>query len=399
MRKTLLSGLVACACFIAVVQAQTDSIPGFKPFLGLSVPYPKGSFDTADIGSQTQNVRNREDTVFLQIGADGRVQAVKKQWPVLSAKAASKNKPDSAAGRTDKTPSDTASWRFIEGKLKKVTFAFTSGSRLTPPIVVPVAYALTRTVADTLITALRFPVDSDLTTSAALLDRFFAANRIFPPRVVTLPKIFYRLNPDTAPSTYLTITARLKLSATGELADLDFPIAGQDRMTHQVQLALMHAKFKPFQIGKKALPCQFILTFRIFDNIVYPYSPTIPIDSSKTRTVTEARFMTSYYSTRDIWMPPIPRNFAGGVIERSTGTDFVGEIRVSVGIDSAGNLVRASTGSGSSPLAGPGLRAVRSVTWYPSVGRDGRYQNYEGRVRLIFDRVPKIVFIPEWLTR
>lgn len=388
-------------CFTVGGNAQPDAIPGFQPFLGLAVPYPQTTWDTLEVIPNSLRFQTCECTGLLVIGANGKVKSIK-NWPADSAAELTKGLPgDTVITRDKNQPSDSACLQLVGAKLKKIVFGFMPGKKLATPVAVPVALKLNRTSGDTIVSKIFFPIYPDSTTRPKLLDQFFAANKISPPKVVDLKKIFYHLNPDAPQSEYLTITARIGLNAQGELADLDFPIPGQDVMTHQVQMALMNGKFQPARINGNPMPCQLILTFRIFDNITYPISPTVPADSTKPRKVTESRFLTLYYSRNDIWMPPLPRNFANGYIEGSEGLYFAGEADVKVTIDSTGKLIGASTGSSHNKLdklAGPTLRIIGNIKWYPSVSRSAAYQSFSGNIRLVFNNNARIVFIPEWLT-
>jgi hypothetical protein len=169
-------------------------------------------------------------------------------------------------------------------------------------------------------------------------------------------------------------------------------------MAHQVHVALMRAGFSPARIKGEPVATEFLVTFRIFDNISYPFSPLQEPDSSLPQPLTADYFMTYYYSENDISLYPLPRKRARGYIRAPQFADEPpGFANVLIGLDQTGTLVHVGVLRVRTGLRRAAAEVTRLITWYPAVNNRGEPVSFSGMVRLEFRGEPEIVYIPEWL--
>ena len=356
------------------VSADTASVAGTR-YLGLAVPVPQKVPELTVVLGPKNRIINAGIVSYISIDDKGEV--INLEYP-----------PDSAAYIS-----------FIEKDLRKLRFDFMSGMPLAFPVTVPAQISYFSAAAGKESVNLTFPISPDTLTDSTLLNRFFARNNIVPPRLISLPPVFYKVDPASDQPHCLTITARVFIDDRGQLTDITFPVPGMDRMTHQVHVALMNAEFTPAIIQGRPLPSDFLVTFRIFDNLRYPFSPFDPPYSADPPPITARYFLTQYFNEADIHLFPVPRSFGDGYI-RSPKMARLGPgiamVRISIG--KTGKIVAASAFRATPGLHEEALDVIKLTTWYPAVDRHGETIDYEGVVSLSFNRSSRVVYIPEWMT-
>ena len=304
-------------------------------------------------------------------------------------------------GKVKKVDYPSDSGIFIEPLvkyLKKIKFSFTPGRDLDFPLKVPVEAIITGSGQMNAAVRLKFPVSPGIVSDPELLAEFFECNGVKPPQVVEIPPLFYRIvNPRNGPD-YLIITARVFLDERGQLQEISYPIPGQDDGIHQVQVAIMNARFRPAEVKSRPTACDFLLTFRIFGNLKYPYSPIQPPDSTIKSPFTARYFMMQYYNAADIVAPALPRNHGSGLIQAAMlARGRTGIAEVFVRIDSAGMADRVLVVNAMPGIADKAEKAIRLVNWYPARDHRGIARPFAGRISIVFDDSMRIVYIPEWL--
>lgn len=373
-----LRALTIFACVFAVYSAakpQTAPPPEVIRYLGLAVPYPGNSPDEPIAIASDKPISPDKLRIWMKIDSAGHVVDI--------------SSTDSADGLIAPVKDD----------LRALRFRFTPGKPLPQPLSVPVDILYSGSQADGWSAHISFPVSPQFTTDSILLKDFFAANGVAPPRIISLMPIDYQIDDRTDSLRYWTITAQVSLDSNGSLQDITYPIAGQDEMRHQVHMALIHAGYSPARLHEKPIATEFLVTFRIFDNIKYPFSPFEETDSAKTP-ITSRYFMTYYYSENDISLSPLPRNHAKGYITaRKFGEGKHGISDVMVDIDQDGRVTRAAMTRTRAGLQGAATRAVRLIRWYPAIDTRGQPTEFTGPIGFEFDGTSKIVYIPEWLPR
>ena len=354
--------------------ADENHATDIRPYFGLAAPYPV-DVPEIDLDRETSGkLRNRSLLITLDIDKDGTVIDVA-------------HPPDSAAYVDP-----------IESSLRSIRFAYLDGIAIGEPITVPVHLTYSGNASKGKSISLRFPVSPDLTSDTLMLKLFFSYNDIVPPRLVSLPEIFYRVSPGQDAPDYLTITARVELDAAGNLVDVGFPLPGYDNMTHSLQTALIHAEFEPAAVKGEKIAADFFVTIRVFGNMAFPREAFAPIDSTGESNLTEQYFLTCYYNTADIRMFPLPRNYGRGYLRSKQLSDtHPGDAIVRIRIDSLG-IVRGTSVLRAAPGSEENARQVaRLIQWYPAIDESGRRVDFAGDVRIRFNGSTKIVFIPEWL--
>lgn len=375
MRFAVLTIFVCVFAVCSAAESQNEPSPEVVRYLGLAVPYPRNLPEQPITVSADKSIRSGEVRIWTKI--------------------------DSAGNVTDISSADTTNGGIapIRGDLEALRFQYTPGRSLPQPLSVPVDILYSGSQAEGWSAHISFPVSPELTTDSILLKDFFAANGVEPPRIISLMPIDYQINDWTDSLRYWTITAQVSLDSNGDLQDISYPIAGQSKMRHQVHMALIHAGYSPARLQGRPVAAEFLVTFRIFDNIDYPFSPFQQIDSAKAP-ITWRYFMTYYYSEKDISLPPLPRNHANGYINaRKLGEGRYGISDVMVDIDQDGRVARAAMTRTQAGLRGVAAKAARLFRWYPAIDTLGRPVEFTGQIGFEFDGTPKIVYIPEWLPR
>jgi hypothetical protein len=344
------------------------------PYFGLSMPVPDTLPNLALENKKGVRLLNKEFIAVLAVDDGGQVREVEYD-----------------ADMTDYMKP------LVKG-LKKISFQFTEGYSLDFPLRVPFEIKFSGVVGGGKKARLKFPLAPDTTSDAALLETYFKQNDVDPPGVIDIPPIFYRVEPQSDDAEYLTITARVFLDESGQLRDIRYPIPGQDIMTHAVQMGLMNARYAPARIKGRPTAADFLLTFRIFDNLKYPFSPLRQADTAEIEPITAGYFMTRYFNTVDMGIPALPRTHGYGYIHtaplahRRTGTAEA-DLRIdTVGAVRGVSVVRASPGL--TEIIAP---VVKLIGWYPARDRMGRPEPFAGRILLKFEAAPKVVYNAEWL--
>ncbi len=373
MRLVALIGLIFVIAAGSTAYAQDASPPAVVRYLGLAVPYPDNPPEQPLTRSVDSLRRSATVRSLLTVDSSGTTLGVD-------------------------FPADSAAFiDLVEADLKALHFAFTPGRELAWPVSVPIDVDYYAKATDGWNIRFSFPISANLSTDSVLLREFFAVNGVEPPRIVKLIPIDYSIRMEPEKLRYWTVTAQVSLDADGELRDISYPVAGQDRMRHQIHMALMRAEYTPARLGGTPIAADFLVTFRVFDNLKYPFSP---LDQSDTveAPLSSRYFMTYYYNENDIFLYPIPRQ-PGGMILRSPklGDDKTGFSEVTVDIDTVGMVTGARVRLTTEKLRQPAAKAARLLTWYPAVDTRGRSTEYTGKIRFEFVGTPKIVYIPEWL--
>lgn len=343
------------------------------PYLGLSIPYP-ADVPSLPLTPDRPAVKSHSMQIYFVVDKKGKVKKVE-------------------------YPSDSAA--FIEPilkDLKKIKFLFTEGRNLDFPLMLPAEIIFPGSGQKLIMARLKFPVSPQMISNPELLAGFFAANDVKPPEVVRLNPIFYRVDDPLQSPDYLTITARVFLDEAGELEDISFPISGQDANTHQVQMAIMNARFEPAMVKSQPVACDFLLAFRIFTNLKYPYSPSEPPDSTVSLPFTARYFMTLCLNEADISTPALPRNHGAGQIQAaSLGLGRRGVAELFVNVDTTGNIIHVLNLGSTPDLGNRPERAIKLVKWYPATDRHETARPFAGKISMVFDGSTRIVYIPEWL--
>jgi hypothetical protein len=364
--------LLACA---APGLADPGSPAGFKPYLGLAVPVPENIPELELEDAPVRRMALNSFEAILHINNDGKVEKL----DVLKS-------PDSLFNRVRKVQDDLA-------------FRFLDGIELDYPVKLPVLLEYPVMPGKGSL-RLRFPVSGDSVSHERLLARFIELNEIDLPQVVKLPTVNYKIDMKNRKNEYVTITAQVSLDSDGRLTALEFPVAGQDKQVHQVHVALINADFKPAYIKGRSFPCEFLLTFRIFDNIDYPFSPLMADDSAAARPLTEDYFMMLYLNPDDISLFPLPnRSATGKVISTRLGPLLHYSYQASVVIDTLGKLISVHSVSGGSQAGLDDVlyEVLSKIVWYPALDNQGRPIRFSGRITVRFNASDEVVYIPEWL--
>jgi hypothetical protein len=282
--------------------------------------------------------------------------------------------------------------------LRKISFHFTDGHALDYPLQVPFEIRFSGVPGGGKKVRLKFPLAPDTTSDASLLDSYFDRNDVDPPEVIDIPPIFYKVDPQKDNAEYLTITARVFLDEKGQLQNISFPISGQDMMMHAIQMRLMNARYSPARIRGEPKAADFLLTFRIFDNLKYPFSPLRKGDTTEIEPITAGYFMIRYFNPLDMAIPALPRTHGNGYIHtaplayRRTGT-----AEVVLRIDSEGKIKGVSVARATQRLTDIIAPVIKLIDWYPAKDRMGRPEPFVGRIFLTFEASPKVVYNAEWL--
>jgi hypothetical protein len=372
MIRLLILFLSVLLCPIAAAESAKTSV--VTPYLGLSLPY----IDSIPVWTVELKkgaiIRNRSLLAFLAVDEKGDVTNL--EFP-----------PDSI---TYIEP--------IEKNLKKVKFHFIEGRDLSFPVMVPVIIRYSGSGMMEKTVTLKFPITADSTSDSELLSVLLERNGVEVPQVMDIKPIFYKVDPTREKAECITVTARVFLDETGELINITYPITGQDVMTHQVHMAMMNARFIPATLNGAVFASDFLLTFRIFDNIRYPFSPLSPPDSTRTAPITTHYFMTQYLNGTDISIPPLPRKHGSGIIQAALlARHRIGSAEIILRINAEGKTRGVSVQTATPNLADEAQKVVKLITWYPALNRLGEPEAFVGRVSLRFDASTKVVYIPEWL--
>ncbi len=295
-------------------------------------------------------------------------------------------------------PDSTRFYEPLTAISNKIRCRFLRGRKLHFPVAVPVRLEFSNNGGSQK-AALRFPISTDLVSDTMLLFEFYERNRVTPPSVTIMPSLFYRFDHTGKEPVCLTMTAHMALDEGGRLVDLSFPGGAPGSMNHQVQVALMNAAFAPASLDGRGWPCEFWVTFRLFDNVRYPFTPSAPTDTTRTPSVTERFVMTRYFNPRDISICPLPRRYPSGIILTSENLYGArGTVRALVQIDSEGEVSGISIAGASTRLTQAARKAVKLTQWYPAVGPTGERESFSGAITLELDGSAQVVYIPEWVS-
>jgi hypothetical protein len=376
MARILLVILILCSVSSGFSNENTDD---FKPYLQLAIPIPKENYDFLSGRSGQRRFQHSLYTILLHVDKKGRVEHI--EYP-------------------EELTADGQDWNEPLGDVK---FNFLNGTMLDFPIIVPVKMSITGSVSGDFV-RFRFPISQSLRTIPHLMDQFFELNGVQFPRVIDFWPVAYMVDTKRLENVFPTVTALVEIDSTGDLKDLHYPIKGQDQSTHQIHVALINAQYEPARIQDKPIPSEFILVFRIYDKIEYPFSPTRPKDTIAPFAGAEDFFMSQFYSFDDILTVPVPRNHRDGkVASKEYGEKFNSRRRYSIIIDTAGNVdmvhLMSDSPRRSEKVVAAGEKILSQISWYPAVNKEGNYTRFAGQVILIFDGTHQVVYIPEWLSR
>lgn len=377
MRLLLLVAAMATAGIVAADQpspAPVPIIPDFPLYLGLAVPLPDTIPAMSVLPSPARYVPNGEYRLMLEVDKKGRVKKLR-------------------------FPADSA-WCYgpvtaVQGRIR---FRLLGGDKIDFPVKVPARLSYVNEGTGGRVVRLQLPISADSISDGPLLVRFFEENAITLPAVTALPPISFQLPRDLKPTDCRTITALLTLDKKGNLEDLSFPFPEGEGMTHPIRSALINGTFQPAAKKGKPFPCRFLVTFRIFDNLRYPFSPFAPPDTAGVEPVTAEYFMTSYYNPLDIALYPLPRSSAAGVIRAGAfARGYIGTLRGEVMIDPEGNMARAMIRGAGQKLEDMARKVLRLTDWYPARNNRGEAIWFTGPVSIRFDGTSNVVYIAEWL--
>lgn len=250
---------------------------------------------------------------------------------------------------------------------------------------------------------LDFPVWRDsldeLHSDTLLLNEYFRLNKIDPPGLREIPPLSYLLPVKKKDGRYLTITALVSLDDSGKVENIEFPFDTTGQGTHQVFMALLYADYMPVRVDGKAYDSRFYVTFRLFDNIEYPFQPVVDGMFDSTATDAQKCFVTTYWNPQDIAVYPIPRDFphlsmplSGLSVRATPGFGWV-----EVGIDTTGAVVAAWQQNTSSSQAKYIQGIARRLTFYPAYDKSGKSISFSGKVLIQIDKDKNVVYFPEWL--
>jgi len=374
MLKTAVIGLIIISLTVTIPAFSEESAVGsVTPYLGFSLPYPE-QIPELMISLKDPLVSDRSLIINCLIDKKGKVKKVE-------------------------YPSDSAA--FIEPilkDLKKLEFQFIEGHQLAFPMNVPIEVTVAGNDQKSTSVRLRFPLSAEMTANPDLLSIFFARNEIQPPEIIEFQPVFYKVDDAQDGPDYLMVTARVFLDEKGELRDISFPLSKQTAAQHQVQMAVMNARFTPLKYKSESMPSDFLLTFRFFRNLEYPFSPYQAEDSTGMTPLTARYFMSQFYNAADISAPALPRNHSAGQIRApKLGLGLGGRASLFARIDTTGTITNVLQLSASLDMGDRPEKAVRMIKWYPRRDSSGNKTVFAGKITLIFDGSTRIVYIPEWL--
>jgi hypothetical protein len=376
----LLAALLICFGLGTDIGWASD-IDSFQNYLGVSLPYSKENPQIElDKKYSRKRIGRAEIQVILTIDEKGKVQDI-----------------SFTAG--------SAAWIIpIQKSLKKIRFRFSEGSKLGERINVPIEVIFGDEFKANGLINLKLPIvlqenetDSEYKFDRELAIEFLRLNNVVVPGVIYIPPMKFRVYPPKKSGQYITVVARVQIDETGELIDATFPIAGMNKFTHSVLTALINSKFSPASINDSAIASDFLLVFRFFDNILYPYSPTESADSSGNLTHAQKWFMKLRLNPEDIYIHPIPRNFPLGYFGSSGLTRNVfGGATGKIHINPDGKT-SFSASSVHESLKENISKIMSRFTWYPAVNSNGDNEWYSGKVKIKIDFEKKVVCNAEWL--
>lgn len=372
----ILRDFLLCILLTAAVypgDADSGKIP---KYFGLAIPYPENDPVLVLPDTVTTEFGRRRYEINLTVDSTGTINEL--QWVS-----------DSAFPLT-----------VLADDMKNIRFQFLPGRDIPAPHIVPISMIKPgrRVRGDTL--SLTFPVSPEITTDSVLLREYFELNDIDPPRVTNLPPVNYIFDVYDTTARCWTVTMLVSVDETGQLHDIVYPNPVQKSMAHHVHVAVMHASFEPARLGGKPFAAEFLLTFRVFSNIDYPFSPFQTKDTTVPPLITTRYFMTHYYNENDISIFPLPHNHARGFIRGTKFADYPpGSAHVLIGIDETGKISRLVVQRCREELLQPAYDAAWQMSWYPATDPSGKPIEFTGRMLLEFTGSTRVVYIPEWLPR
>jgi hypothetical protein len=300
--------------------------------------------------------------------------------------------------RIDFIETDRDRFKDLEKRLRKIRFAYSRGREMNGEVALPLNLHLLWSLKGSHFARIDFPFDQDGSTDSSLVKKFFSANEIELPDVAMLPEIFYRPLISDSNQAYPVVFAAVRVSPAGELEDVGFPIPEFAKNTHQVQTSLMHARFKPAIIDGKPRSATLFLTFRFFDVLSYPYSPTAIPDSNAAESPLAARyFLQRGFSLFHLECPAVLRFPSDGLIPFEGVQGRKGGADIILTIDSLGRVQLVSLRSVSSGFRAGVQQLLRRTKWYPAMDRSGRFVPFTGRVRARLTAPIYVVISPEWM--
>lgn len=379
IKQSMLWFLLLATILAAAIDAQETSTPSVDNgpycslYLGLAIPYPDSLPILTAPKAPDRQIPNGTYPVTLTVDKKGQVKKLL-------------------------FPQDSAFCYLPLSRISKsIRFRFLEGGPMDFPVTVPALldYHVGKDIRQEV--TLRLPVSAEMITDSSLLTRFFAANEITPPRLIAIPALFYRFYPVSKENICPTITARVSLDAAGQMNDLTLFDGGYSGLQHPVHSSLLYAAFEPARRKGKPFPCEFLLTFRFFDNLRYPFPPLQPPDTAGENPVTTRYFLTWYFNARDITIFPLPREFPKGVLSAGSITKGrYGNISAGVWIDPQGKVSAVNVDNAKGVPADAARKAILLLNWYPALDNHGNPVWFSGRIRLILDGKAQVVYNPEW---
>ncbi len=375
MKRMLLHSLLCTLVYAAPIYSDNATYDRFSRYLGLAIPYPDTVPELSLPDSVPIEIRGRDFHFNLDLDYAGSVTGVQC------------------------TSDSVFPYPALAEQIGEVRFAYLPGRGIPSEWILPVAVSVPKIGDRSETLSIAFPVSPELKTDSALLRRLFEANDIDPPRVTDMPPVTYVFDLFDSTTRFWTVTMQVALDEDGELLDITYPNPKQSAMAHQVHMAVVHASFEPARLNGEPFPADFLLTFRIFDNIDYPYSPFQPVDTVRPQPVTARYFMTPYYNENDVSIFPLPKKHPYGYIRGAKFADHPpGFAELQIALDRTGQIEQLVVTRCSESLRPVAFNAAQLTSWYPGVDASGETIPFRGRLRLTFNGTPKVVYIPEWFT-
>ncbi|MEZ5358561.1 MAG: hypothetical protein R3F48_06980 [Candidatus Zixiibacteriota bacterium] len=287
---------------------------------------------------------------------------------------------------------------------EKIEFTMLEGAvTVAAPAVVPVKARLVWQDKDNGRLMFDFPVRQDsagqLFSDTLLLTEYCRLNGIERPGLKSAPPISYLLPAKPKDGRYLIVTALVSINETGAVRNIIFPFESMREGQHQVFATLLHSEFEPLRVGGVAYNSEFYVTFRLFDNIKYPFKPIISGQFDSTATHAQKYFVTEYLNPNDMSLCPLPREFPhmsmpmSGLSTRARP----GFGWVEVNIDTTGQVVSARKLNASEVIGNHIQGIAGRLTFYPAVDVTGKPIPFTGKMRIEIDKEKNVVYFPEWL--
>ncbi|MCP4704354.1 MAG: hypothetical protein GY865_07070, partial [candidate division Zixibacteria bacterium] len=246
------------------------------------------------------------------------------------------------------------------------------------------------------------PYDSETNKKNGELVKKLLKDNSFSPAVVKkIPSYFCSFDEYADYGEYQFAVYDVKLGLSGEVIGVETLFSNNDHYSVMFSNIILHSEYQPVKFENKAIASNTFVTVRFFQRISYPTMDWPPSYEKVFDHSFEYHRISSGPYLDSIVNPPFPRNLISGGVTQDRDILYNDTLRVSIMVDTLGNVRQPNYISRHLSLSGEIAKTVlKKLKYLPARDICGERVQYRGELTLIFNYNSKnIRIISDWLRR